>query len=89
MDLNLLERAWSAVSPRWGAERLAQKITLGRMRSLAADVDVSTRRYAAGRQGRRTAGWFASGGSPTAEIAPALNLVIRRSRDLVRNNEWA
>ncbi len=34
-------------------------------------------------------GLGATGGSPNAEIAPALDLVRRRSRDLVRNNEWA
>jgi capsid protein len=87
MDLNVFERALAAMSPQWGARRLGNKLAFEQVRSIARDFEV--RGYDAARRGRRTNGWFASGGSPNAEMVPALNLAIRRSRDLVRNNEWA
>ncbi len=86
MELNALERALSAVMPAWGARRLADKLTLAQLRSIAAD---QARTFDAARRDRRTAGWQATGGAPNAELTPALSLIIRRSRDLVRNNEWA
>src|SRR5690348_9962674 len=92
MDLNVLERALAAMAPQWGARRLGDKLALQQVRSIARAFEArayDSRGYDAARRGRRTNGWFASGGSPNAEMAPALNLAIRRSRDLVRNNEWA
>jgi lambda family phage portal protein len=47
------------------------------------------RRYEAGTRGRRTEGWRTSPSSANAETAPALALLRDRSRDLVRNNQWA
>lgn len=87
MDLNLFERAMATMSPGWGARRLGEKVALHHARSLAATLD--TRRFDAASRGRRTEGWLATGGSANAELAPALDLVRRRSRDLCRNNDWA
>lgn len=82
VDLNFLERAVSAFRPSWGAQRLADRLALESVREIA-------RGYDAARQGRRTAGWHATSGAPNAEMMPSLGVAIRRSRDLVRNNEWA
>lgn len=82
LELNMLERALAAVAPEWGVRRLHAKATL-------ASATEAARGFDAARRDRRTASWRASGGSPNAEIGPALDLVRRRSRDLVRNNEWA
>jgi lambda family phage portal protein len=87
VDLNLLERTLAALRPAWGARRLADKLALEQVRVIADGFEA--RGWDAGRRGRRTNGWLATGGSPNAEMQPSLNLVIRRSRDLVRNNEWA
>lgn len=81
MDLNFLERGIAAVAPEWGLRRLAAKASLEQALNLA-------RGYDAAKRDRRTDGWRATGGSANAELAPALKTIIRRSRDLVRNNEW-
>lgn len=82
MDLNLFERALAAVSPEWGVRRLNAKAAL----TVATEA---ARGFDAARRDRRTAGWKATGGSANSELAPALDMVRRRSRDLCRNNEWA
>ncbi|MDF2621413.1 MAG: phage portal protein lambda family [Xanthobacteraceae bacterium] len=82
LELNLIERALASLAPEWGVRRLHAKASLASAAELARSFD-------AARRDRRTQGWRATGGSPNAEIAPALDLVRRRSRDLVRNNEWA
>lgn len=82
LELNLIERALASLAPGWGVRRLHAKASLASAAELARGFD-------AARRDRRTQGWRATGGSPNAEIAPALDLVRRRSRDLVRNNEWA
>lgn len=82
MDLNLLERGISALAPTWGLRRLAAKMALEQAR-------VAVRGYDAARRDRRTDSWRATGGSANAELAPALSMIMRRSRDLCRNNEWS
>lgn len=82
MDLNALERALATVMPRWGLMRLSHKLAL-------AEARYAVRGYDAARRDRRTQGWTATGGSAAAELGPALDVIRRRSRDLVRNNEWA
>lgn len=82
MKLNLIERAIAGLRPSWGAQRLADRMAL-------SEIEAMARGYDAARRGRRTEGWNASAGSPNAEMAGALGLTIRRSRDLCRNNEWA
>lgn len=81
-DLNALERAIAAVSPEWGLRRLAAKVNLDISREAVRGFDGA-------RRDRRTAGWNATGGSASAELGPALDTLRRRSRDLIRNNEWA
>ena len=82
MDLNLIERALATVAPGWGVRRLGQKLALDQAR-------VAVRGYDAARQDRRTSAWVAPATSARAETGQGLPLVRRRSRDLVRNNEWA
>lgn len=82
MDLNVLERVLARIDPAWGVSRLQHKLALAQARSMA-------RGYDAARQDRRTGGWRASNGSAAVEVGQALSLVRARSRDLVRNNEWA
>jgi lambda family phage portal protein len=81
MDLNLFERSIASVNPGWGVQRLSAKVGLAQAREAARGFD-------AARRDRRTDSWRATGGSANAELAPALSLIIRRSRDLCRNNEW-
>src|SRR5690349_681245 len=80
--LNFLERQIDRFSPAWGAQRLAERMA-------RAEIEVMARRYDIARQGRRTDGWYATGGAPNEEAFSAMGLSIRRSRDLCRNNEWA
>lgn len=47
------------------------------------------RAYDAGKSGRRTSGWYASGNSANGEINQSLATVRNRGRDLVRNNPYA
>lgn len=82
MDLNLIERSVAAAFPQWGLRRLHAKAGLEQAR-------ISARAYDAARRDRRTDGWRASNTSANAELAPALKLILARSRDLCRNNEWA
>lgn len=85
MDLNLVERALSVVAPGWGVRRLAHKLALEQARGIA----LQARGYDAARQDRRTSSWQAPATSARAEVGQGLPMVRRRSRDLVRNNEWA
>lgn len=87
MDLNFFERTLASLRPSWGAQRLADKLALEQVREIAGSY--SGRGYDAARRGRRTDGWYASGGGPNGEMQSALGLTIRRSRDLCKNNEWA
>lgn len=82
MDLNLLERSVAAAFPAWGLRRLYAKASLEQAR-------LTARAYDAARRDRRTDGWRATNASANAELAPSLKLMIARSRDLTRNNEWA
>lgn len=82
MNLNILERAIARVSPEWGLRRLGAKVGLEQAMMAARSFD-------AARRDRRTENWRATGGSANAELAPALGTIIRRSRDLCRNNEWS
>lgn len=86
MDLNVLERALAWASPGWGARRLGEKVALHQARTFAAVLD--ERGFDAARRGRRTDGWYPTGGSANAELGPALDTIRRRSRDMCRNNEW-
>lgn len=82
MDLNLFESVLARIAPAWGLQRLGHKVALSQAREAARGFDAAKR-------GRRTDGWIATGGSANAEIAGALGTVVRRSRDMCRNNEWA
>jgi lambda family phage portal protein len=47
------------------------------------------RKYEAAEMGRRTSGWKAGSGSSSAEVAPSLERVRNRARQMVRDNEYA
>lgn len=81
-DLNLIERAIASISPEWGVRRLSAKFALEHSRNLVRGFDGA-------RRDRRTANWRASGGSAASELAPALDTLRKRSRDMIANNEWA
>ena len=79
MKRTLLDQAISALSPAWGLRR-------ERARS-ALDI-LHKRSYDGAKTGRRTGGWTTGSTSADSEIAPALNKLRDRSRDLVRNNPY-
>lgn len=87
MDLNFLERQIARFRPGWAARRLSDRLVLEQVRGMAAEYQ--GRGYDAGRRDRRTQGWQATGAGPNAQMQGALATVIKRSRDLCRNNEWA
>lgn len=58
-------------------------------RTLQLVDKLNKRAYDGAKTGRRTGGWVSAGNSANAEIAPALNLLRNRSRELVRNNPYA
>lgn len=75
--MNIIDNVVEFFSPAAAARRYKAREALDLMRS-----------YDAGKVGRRTAGWQASNGSASAEIAPQLSRIRARSRDIVRNNEY-
>lgn len=79
---NPLDLLVEAISPERGIRRLAARTVL----RAAADQH---RAYDAAASGRRTASWTASGRSPAAETEFTLTRLRDRSRELVRNNQWA
>lgn len=80
--LNGFERALAALAPGWGARRLSSKFAL-------EEVQATVRGFDAARHDRRTANWHTAGSSANRELSGALSTIRSRSRDLVRNNEWA
>lgn len=64
--------------PGWGLRRSIARMGLQEARS-----------YEAAKVGRRTSGWHATGGSANAELGHGLSRIRNRSRDMIRNNEYA
>lgn len=87
--MNILDQAIAAISPRWGASRASSRQSLARAERANQLSGAAFRRYEGATVGRRTGGWVTSGGSANSEIGPALSRLRNRSRDLVRNNQWA
>ncbi len=75
---NVLERAIEAVAPGWALRRSYARMGMEHARS-----------YDAAKMGRRTAGWKATGGSASSELSQGLARIRNRSRDIIRNNEYA
>lgn len=69
--MNILDTAIAAISPRWGARRLAWRSAIGD--------------YEAARFGRRRVGIVARGGSANTAIGGGLGPLRDRARHLVRN----
>lgn len=72
------ERMLEAVLPGLALRRTIQRMGIEQARG-----------YDAAKQGRRTAGWVAGGGSANEEIGQGLARIRNRARDTVRNNEYA
>ena len=73
-----IERTIERLFPAWALRRSVARLGIEQARS-----------YDAAKVGRRTAGWHATGGSANAEIGEGLARIRNRSRDVVRNNEYA
>lgn len=80
---NWIDRLVTYVSPKAGVERARARYQVGIYRQFEA------RNYDGADRGKHTARWRAPGTSANAAIAPALDLLRNRSRDLVRNNPYA
>jgi lambda family phage portal protein len=76
--MNPIDAIVAYFSPEAGVRRAQMRIALDQVRA-----------YDAGKVGRRTAGWQTSSSSANVEIVQALERVRNRSRDMVRNNEYA
>lgn len=83
--LPLLERVVATVSPGWAAARAEDRLRASR----AWALEGALRNYDAGSMSRRTKGWNPTSASGSAVVATGLDRLRARSRDLVRNNEWA
>lgn len=79
--MNFIEKAISIISPSTAAARAANIFRLQMF-----NENMEKRKYDAGGQSRRTAGWWSSGSSAKSEVANAIYLLRNRSRELVRNN---
>lgn len=75
---NALDRAIESVAPAWALKRAMARMGMEFARG-----------YDASKKGRRTAGWVTSSGSASAELQGGLSTIRNRTRDLVRNNEYA
>jgi lambda family phage portal protein len=78
--VNLLDRAIAWASPEAGLRRAMHRQML---------AEIAERRYAAGRTDRRTQDWQPSAGMPDQVLQSSADLLVRRSRELVRDNPWA
>lgn len=87
--MNILDQAIASISPKWGAARAQSRQSMARAEHASRISGAAYRRYEGATVGRRTGGWVTSGGSANSEVGPALSRLRNRSRDLVRNNQWA
>lgn len=76
--MNPLDRIIAAVSPEWGARRVAARQM----------IDAHSRAYAAAKHGRRNKGWSGRSSSANAEVGSSLRELRNRSREFVRDS-WA
>lgn len=81
MTPNLLDRAISFVAPGAGARRMQARLRMDAMVRLGG--------YEGARTGRNTAGWITTNASGNAVLAGDLVRLRERSRELVRNNQYA
>src|SRR5689334_9596540 len=77
--MHWLDKATSAIAPRW---------TLRRARARIA-AELLVRHYEAAAAGRRTQGWSRGSSDANAAIGPAHARLRDQARDLVRNNPYA
>lgn len=86
--MNILDRAITAVSPEWGAKRLQARY---RAEMMDGYLGRHGQRfgYDGATHGRRGQGWHASSADANVELMGSLVYLRNRSRELVRNNEYA
>ena len=76
--MNPVDQIVAYFAPAAGVRRAQARLALEHVRA-----------YDAAKVGRRTAGWQTSSSSANTEVNQALERVRNRSRDMVRNNEYA
>jgi len=76
--MNLFDRAVEIFAPGQAVRREQARMAL-----------TAIRRYEAAEVGRRTSGWRAGSGSANSELLPGLGTLRNRSRQMVRDNEYA
>ena len=76
--MNAIDNVISFFNPKAGAERARARLTLEQVR-----------RYDGASSGRRTENWRTPATSADAALAPGLERLRNRSRDLTRNNPYA
>lgn len=81
--LSVLDRTIGFFSPARAAQRGLARLALSDVESL-----LQKRGYEAAKRTGRAEGWRGSGGSASAEIGPAIDLIRRRTRDVVVNDGW-
>ena len=75
---SFIDRAIEWISPHAAVQREQARLQLTVLRA-----------YEAASKGRRASGWRAGSGSANAEVLPSLGTVRNRSRQMVRDNEYA
>jgi lambda family phage portal protein len=83
--LEVWERALAAIAPGWAAKRAEARLHLSRA-TMATSL---LRNYDANQTSRRNQGWTPTNQSGAAITGADLSRIRARSRELVRNNEWA
>ena len=68
---------------------IAPEAALRRARARAALSALGARAYEGASRADRMSDWRTTSNSAAAEVAPALELLRARARDLRRNNPWA
>lgn len=81
---NLFERAIAVVAPSYAVTRAMSRMRLDVLTARSANSG-----YDGAASGRRTTNWKTSGRDANAVIAPSLQILRNRSRDLRRNNPYA
>jgi lambda family phage portal protein len=74
-----IDRVVTAISPTWGLKRTRARLA----------TQLMARHFEAATPGRRTENWHRWAGDVNATLGPALEVLRRNARDLVRNNPYA
>ena len=84
--MNITDRLVGIFNPKAALQRAQARAAMTLINEYVA---MQKRRYEGAAKSRRTSGWRTAPTDANAEIAPALNILRERSRDLVRNDPYA